>query len=189
MQDIKIAQTELFEHDENEKLIGEVPRHPIGIYTRITTAVLLLILLSGFGFVLTRTNLNGDPLRAVNPELSLVDFVPWVVVLLGVLIAIGTAVSIYVYRNNYLVLTDQKLVFIRMNSLFSRTISQLSIGDVQDATIEQNGMLSRLFDFGSIKVETAGEMDNFSFHFADDPIYTAKCIVDAHEENLKLYGN
>jgi len=189
MQDIKIAQTELFEHDDQEDLLGEVQRHPVGIYTRVAGAVFILALLSGFAFILTRASLSGDPLTAVNPELSLTNYVPWVVVLLGVLIAIGTAISIYVYRNNYLVLTDQKLVFVRMNSLFSRSISQLSIGDVQDATIEQHGVLSRVLDYGTIKIETAGEMDNFSFQYAKDPVYTAKCIVDAHEENLKLYGN
>jgi|AntRauTorcE11897_2_1112592.scaffolds.fasta_scaffold00484_6 uncharacterized membrane protein YdbT with pleckstrin-like domain len=189
MQDIQIAKIDLFEHDDDEKILGEVQRHPFGVYTRAFGALFVVVIITGFGLLLNSFELSGDPLTAYDANLSLTDYLPWIILLIGGMVTLGTAASIYVYRNNYLVLTDQKLVFVRTHSLFSRSVSQLSIGDVQDATIEQTSIFSRLFDFGTIKIETAGEMDNFSFHYAKDPVYTAKCIVDAHEENLKLYGN
>lgn len=189
MQSLKITDKNLFEHDEDEKIIGEVRRHPVGIYTRAIGAALIIAILIGFSSALSSFDISGDPLSAFNPDKSLTDYLPWVVTIISLLIGLGTLASIYVYRGNYLVLTDQKLVFVRAHSLFSRSVSQLSIGDVQDATIEQKTLFSRLFDFGTVKIETAGELENFNFHYAKNPVFTAKCIVDAHEENLKLYGN
>ncbi|MCA9344118.1 PH domain-containing protein, partial [Candidatus Saccharibacteria bacterium] len=72
---------------------------------------------------------------------------------------------------------------------FNRKISQLSIGDVQDVTVTQKGVLAHLFNYGTLVIETAGEQQNYLFTYIPDPYKHSKLIVGAHEKNLVQYGN
>lgn len=187
MRPVKHANTKLFERDDKERLVGEAPRHPIGIFLIIFNAVFLTVaLLVGLFFALRYQDTLVD---AGGSGTDLTPFIIGLVVLLLFFIVVGSAIAAYVYSQNFLVLTDQKLVLIFQKNIFARKISQLSIGDVQDVTVVQPGFLSRFFNYGTIKIETAGEMANFSFPYTPEPHEAAKVIVQAHEENLQLYGN
>lgn len=189
MRPIKKADLSLFEHDDNEKLIGEVVRHPIGYFFIGFSAVfLILFFLVGLYFVISNQNLLVGSLNINNvPDIS--NLMTILVMGLTVLVILGSFLAAYVYGNNYLVLTDSKIVLVFTTSIIRRRVSQLSIGDVQDVTIAQDTIASRLFKYGSINIETAGEQANFSFPYAENPYACAKYIIDAHEQNLKLYGN
>ena len=88
-----------------------------------------------------------------------------------------------------MIVTSEKLAQLLNPSLFNRKISQLSIGDVQDVSVHQNGIFPHIFDYGTVVIETAGEQQNYTFTFAPEPYKCAQAMVNAHEENLKLYGN
>lgn len=189
MRTVKAANTLLFEKDDKERLIGEIPRHPIGVTLIIfNTVFLMVIILTGLFYALRHRTAAADSI-GIETTANLSPVIIIVAVVLLMLILVGSTVATYVYTRNFLVLTDQKLVIIAQISLFARKVSQLSIGDVQDVTVEQPGLLSRIFNYGTIKIETAGEQANFSFNYAPDPFESAKIIVQAHEENLQLYGN
>ncbi len=187
--EVRKAHLKLFERDKEERLIGEIPRHPIGLFfIFFVTAFLILLVLAGAFFLVK----EQDRLRATVGLQRIGDISNLVTILTLVLIgliALGAAISAYIYKNNYMVLTDQKIVLIKTKSIFSRSVSQLSIGDVQDLTIEQRTLLARLFNYGTLKIETAGEQAHFTFAYAPEPHECGKHIVNAHEENLKLYGN
>jgi uncharacterized membrane protein YdbT with pleckstrin-like domain len=189
MRPVREANLKLFEHDKNEKLIGEVPRHPIGLFLIVLSGLFLIIvfLIGLFYGILYQTEVQDSVGLDQTYDVS-----GWIVGLVSVMILlvfVGTIIAAYVYHNNYLILTDQKLVLIYTINLFSRQVSQLSIGDVQDVTIDQTSIMSRVFKYGRIRIETAGEQANFTFLYAVDPFESGKSIVQAHEENLKLYGN
>lgn len=189
MREIQSADLTLFEHDPHEKLIGEIPRHPIGYVFIIFNAVLTIaaILVGLFFAIRYQDSIAGSiiPGQTISID-SIATMVAMILVILVVLVA---ALGMYIYRGNYIVLTDQKLVLITMKNIIARKVSQLSIGDVQDVTIDQNTLFSRIFHYGTINIETAGEQANFSFPYAQNPHECSKAIVDAHENNLKLYGN
>ena len=88
-----------------------------------------------------------------------------------------------------MLVTSDKIAQVLYRTIFDRKISQLSIGDVQDVTVTQRGVLARMFNYGTIVIETAGEQQNYTFTFVPDPYMCGKAIVGAHEENLKQYGN
>lgn len=189
MQPVKKANINLFEKDDKERLIGEIHRHPVGVWLIMFNAIFLcLALLAGLYFALRHQG-SAVESAGLNTDTDFSGIIITLVVSLMIMVVIGSLIAAYVYTHNFLVLTDQKLVLIFQRTVFARKVSQLSIGDVQDVTVDQPGFLSRFFRYGTIKIETAGEMANFSFYYAPEPYEAAKVIVQAHEENLQLYGN
>lgn len=175
---------EVIEFDENEKLIAEIRKHPFGLYliylTGIFVAVVLLIIFLILSIVVTTEGSDAEGLRG----LLVIAGAGIALVVLGI-----TFVAGYLYNSNVIILTNEKLAQVLYKSLFNRKISQLSIGDVQDVTVSQNGVFARYFNYGTLIVETAGEQQNYTFSYATNPYESAKQIVGAHELNLKEYGN
>ncbi len=68
------------------------------------------------------------------------------------------------YYLDMLILSNERVIQIEQVGMFKRTVSQLSLDKVQDVTVETKGMLSSFFGFGTITIESAGEMENFIVH-------------------------
>jgi len=178
----------VIEFDENETLIYEIRKDPFGLImiylTGIFVAGAIFLLM-----VLGPSLLGND---ALGSDVSLTDF-KVVLALLGglltILTIIGTAIGAYLYQSNVVIVTSEKLAQVLYRTIFDRKISQLSIGDVQDVTVSQKGLLARAFDYGTLVIETAGEQSNYTFTYTPKPYEAAKAIIFAHEENLKRFGN
>jgi len=65
------------------------------------------------------------------------------------------------YYLNAWVLTSQRIVNIKQRRFFSREVSSLFLSRVQDVTSDVTGVLSSLLDIGNIKVQSAGEEQEF----------------------------
>jgi len=189
MKPVRPDHLHLFEHDNDEILIGEMGRHAIGILLIVFNGTILLLVVLTLLFIGIRQQdiFLGGVGQAGNFDAS--GPLTVVAVVVALLLTLGTFIAIYVYINNYLILTDRKVVLISSKNIFARRISQLSIGDIQDVTVDQPTFFSRFFKYGTIYIETAGEQANFSFAFAAKPFECSKAIVDSHEKNLELYGN
>ncbi len=180
---------EIIEFDSSEELIYEIRKHPIGLVIIYlmgfgVAAMLLVFMVIGPIFL---SDSSSDYLGFDTTSLKLV--VSLAGALLAILSIAMTAIGAYLYQSNVVLVTSEKLAQVLYKSIFDRKISQLSIGDVQDVTVTQSGILARMFDYGTLTVETAGEQQNYSFTFTPKPYHAAKAIVGAHEENLKKFGN
>ena len=51
--------------------------------------------------------------------------------------------------------------------------------NVEDVTSEQGGIFPTIFNYGVLKVETAGEQNNFIFKYCPNPNAYAKALQDA----------
>lgn len=177
----------LIEFDAEEEMVAEIRKHPVGLVMILLTGafVMLSVLLAGvFAASLDyNTTLNVDNANGFRS----------LFVLLAVLLVVGagvmTFIASFLYRSSVIFVTNEKIAQVVYISLFNRKISQLSIGDVQDVTVTQKGILSHLFNYGTLVIETAGEQENYQFTYVPDPYQTSKAIVSAHEQNLKLHGN
>ena len=65
------------------------------------------------------------------------------------------------YFLNVWVLTNQRIVNIKQRRYFSREVSGLFLSRVQDVTTDVTGVLYSLIGIGDIKVQTAGEEQEF----------------------------
>jgi hypothetical protein len=178
---------DLIEFDANETLVTEIRKDPIGLFMIFLTGGLVLLVLLVVAIIVSSADLNTT-LNATSANGSKGIIVMGLFILmLGTLV--GTYIGAFIYRSNVIYVTSEKIAQVVYTSLFHRKISQLSIGDVQDVTVSQNGILAHIFKYGTLVVETSGEQANYSFSFVPEPYPMSKAIVSAHEENLKLYGN
>lgn len=178
----------LMEFDENEELVSEIRKHPFGLFVIYLIGTLVILAMVAVTIALMLST-QGDALET-GSDLSQVQ--PIIAIVGGLLIllaAIMTAISAYLYTSDVVIVTTEKISQFLHRTIFDRKISQLSIGDVQDVTVSQVGVFSRLFNFGTLVIETAGEQQNYTFVYTPNPYERAKDIVGAHEENLKRFGN
>jgi uncharacterized membrane protein YdbT with pleckstrin-like domain len=176
----------LIEFDDEEELIFEIRKHPFGLF--LTEALgFLIAALIGLIPVLIAFNLDNFVVGEVSPAIQSL------LVVMGVILALlgigATFISAIIYSNNVIYVTTEKIAQVLYVSLFNRKMSQLSIGDVQDVTVTQKGIFPRMFNYGTLVIETAGEQQNYTFTYVPKPYESARQIVGAHESNLKMYGN
>jgi len=156
-----------------ERVLCEIKRHPFGLYS----------LYASFGFVVA----IAIAAIAIAPQ-----FVPGMTsqaqamlalgaVILCAMVGLFTYISTIVYKGNRWIITSDSLTQIAQISLFRKQTSQLSLANLEDVTIEQDGILQSMFGFGRLRAESAGERSKFVFDFCPNPQEYAKLIIGAHE--------
>jgi heme/copper-type cytochrome/quinol oxidase subunit 4 len=158
-----------------EQIICEIRRHPIGMLGTYIASGFILIVLAILAFIVLPHAAGTDNHTQVIAAAGLAFVILTVIILLFVFIANK------VYWGNHWVVTSDSITQITQTSLFSRQSAQLSLGNLEDVTSEQNGILAQMFKFGSLRAETAGERSKFVFPFCPNPNYYAQKILAARE--------
>ncbi len=178
------------EFDDDEELLAEIRKHPIGLVFIVVTGVFIAVVLL-IATMLLAFGLNGSGLEFGDGGGS--GTLRAIVVSLGVILAVfaivAMIISIILYRSSVVYVTNEKLAEVVYVSLFNRRIMQLGIGNVEDVTVIQKGILPHIFNYGNLIVETAGEIANPAFTFVPHPHENSQIIIEAHEEYVKKYGN
>jgi uncharacterized membrane protein YdbT with pleckstrin-like domain len=178
---------QLIEFDESEELVLEIRKHPFGLVLVELTGLLITLIIIGAAFFIANDmpSIVGEGVDTSSSNALVVS----IGLVLGIFSIIGTEIAAILYRNNVIFITSEKIAQVLYTSIFNRKLSQLSIGDVQDVTVRQNGVFPRLLNYGTLVIETAGEQQNLIFTFVPVPYEASKTIVRAHEENMRRYGN
>lgn len=173
----------MIEFDENERLVREIRKHPFGVFLIELGGLLIAAgLIAVVLFVLSTDSL---PEEIVGAKIAIIA----AAVITLLFVSIGTMLGSFIYRASVIFITSEKIAQVFYQNILNRKISQLSIGDIQDVTVSQRGLFPRLFHYGTLVIETSGEQSNYTFTYVPEPYICAREIVNAHEENLKLYGN
>lgn len=69
---------------------------------------------------------------------------------------------IHWYFNVYIV-TNERIVDIDWVNLLYKKFSSTNLGNIQDVSYKQGGLLELFFDFGNVYIQTAGSEQNFEF--------------------------
>lgn len=176
------------EFDENEELLAEIRKHPIGavfiFFTGIFIAAFLL-----FALIALSASLNTLGLESGDGD----SVIKVILIAAGlVLAAIGllvTAITLSLYRRNVVYVTNEKIAQVTYKSIFHREVVQLGVGKIEDVTVTQRGILPHLFNYGTLLIETAGELPNCSFAYVPKPHDNSHIIIEAHEAYVEKYGN
>lgn len=80
------------------------------------------------------------------------------------------------------IVTDQRVIDIDQNALFARDVSTLSLDMVQDATARNKGVLSNIFNFGDVVIQTSGTQQFFEFHNVLHPTEIATIVHDLADQ-------
>ncbi len=177
------------EFDDEEQLIAEIRKHPIGaiavIIIGVTISLALVIALSVLAFNLDRFGFEMAEGAGTGIKMLIIGGA----FLLGLLALAVTAISLVLYRLNVVFITSEKIAEVRYVSLFNRQVTQLNIGKVEDITVTQRGIFAHLFDYGTMLIETAGEKTNPAFTMVPNPNLRSQQIIEAHERYVEKYGN
>jgi uncharacterized membrane protein YdbT with pleckstrin-like domain len=167
-----------------EQVIFELKRHPIGILIiyAMTGIVLALLAVAVFGIAPNAVSSSNKNQILTVGGLGYAFF--------ALLCLIFNWIATVVYWGNRWILTDDSLTQVTQTGLFHKETSSLGLISLEDVTAEQNGILSKLFNYGVLKAETAGHRSKFVFTYCPNPTYYAQKILEARErEILKHHGH
>jgi uncharacterized membrane protein YdbT with pleckstrin-like domain len=163
-----------------ESVILEAKKHPVGAIFILLAGVsislsITIISLLVYGFM--RSGSGSD----------LINFAPIILIvamIISLLVLIASIVNAYLYNLNKLILTTEKIAQINYATIIDRKVIQLSIDRLQDITVSQVGIFPRIFKYGTLTIDTAGEQEDCIFTYAPDPYELSRAIMDQHEKSL-----
>lgn len=159
---------------EGEQVLFEIKRHPIGLVGVYATFGLLVVI-AAVGAI-AGPNLFPDFDSRLVSNIGLGFFLFAVV-----FAALFTYIARKVYYGNRWILTSDSITQVTQNSLFSKQSSQLGLDNLEDVSVEQNGILTHIFKYGVLRGQTAGEHGKFLFTYCPEPHTYAQQILVARE--------
>lgn len=85
------------------------------------------------------------------------------------------------------VVTNDRIIAVEQQGLFSRTISEMDLWLVQDVTSEVNGITATIFSYGLLAVQSAAERARFHFENCHSPNVVRQRILDLADEDRKYH--
>jgi uncharacterized membrane protein YdbT with pleckstrin-like domain len=100
------------------------------------------------------------------------------------------------------IITSERIINIEQKGLFMRSVSELKFERIQDVTVEVQGVIPTIINYGDVFVQTAGTTERFVFRHISNP-YVIKDLImslqkkqEAEETNelgemieKKIHGN
>lgn len=142
-----------FPLQEDEQVIQVYRKHWLFLWPRTAWyAVLALAPALILAVVLSRTaGLGGNAGKVF-----------WIAALIWVAYwALRALLNWYRYHNDIWVVTNQRIVDSTKTSPFSLKVSTADLVNVQDMTVERDGLLRTMFNFGDIICQTAADIQEF----------------------------
>ena len=150
---------------ENEYVIIALRRHPIGLIIPLILGVFLiaiaLTVLANYPAIVSALSIQG--------QLSATSVMAIPLLLFCVLVGLGMFVSYYVYVKNRFYLTNESVMQEIQISLFSQHEQTISLGNIEDASYFQEGILQQMVNYGTIRLSTQGDENTYRFTYASNP--------------------
>lgn len=149
--------------ERDEQCVLFLRRYWIDLAGAFLYSVALLVIPIAALFVLNITGIDiaAEPFWGAFLRILLACY------LLVVLVITLAQISDY-YLDTWIV-TNRRIINIEQKGLFSRTVSELHLNQVQDVTSETKGFLETFLTYGDVHVQTAGERSRFHFINIDNP--------------------
>jgi uncharacterized membrane protein YdbT with pleckstrin-like domain len=151
----------------NEKVLIFLRRHPFVIIIRIiglaiAYALPILISLVFTDFVLLN-NLIGLYLFTV----SIWSLFFWLAIFY----------SFTMYTLDVWIITDSRIIDSTQHGFFNRTTSELHLTRIQDISVNVNGPVESILNFGELNIQTAGTEGRFKLQQIPNPAYVKDALM------------
>jgi len=107
---------------------------------------------------------------------------------LAVLGTVIGAIGVWVYRHNFVVLTNLHIIEVKQTGLFGQEVSKLGLDHVEDVTGRRVGFWPTILNYGDVLVQTAGEKDEFLIERVPRPQQLAQYCQQIHDDYLRQFG-
>jgi uncharacterized membrane protein YdbT with pleckstrin-like domain len=89
------------------------------------------------------------------------------------------------YYLDVLIITDRRIFDIEQIGFFKRDSSSFRLDRIQNISVTVNGLIATYFNFGTVRIETAGEKEQFLAPYIASPYDVKKFINDKHDMALE----
>lgn len=165
---------------EGEYVISAVRRHLIGLLIPVAITVFLvmiIIVLMGVYPMLV------DSMRQTNQSIPIpkIGDIFLIGVLFIALFLVGGYIAVWVYLNNKFFLTNESVIQYIQTSLFQKHEQTVNLGNIEDASFYQKGILQTLLNYGLIRLSTQGDETTYRFQYVSNPKQQIALLNDAVE--------
>ena len=87
-----------------------------------------------------------------------------VLILMAIVISL---VALMVYRGNRLFITNKHAIQMVMKSPVATSINMIDLQSIEDASFHQNGVLQKMFHYGTLRLSTVGDETTYTFDYSD----------------------
>lgn len=165
-----------------EKVVFTARRHPLTFIPYVLFFLLLLIIPFGLYWLLQNSTLNSYLLTPTGHTLG---------ILAASVYYLSTFLFFYTnfvtFHLDLWIVTNDRLLDIDQKSLFDRSISELDLYQIQDASSEVSGFFASIFNYGTISLQTAGTIEKFIFKNVSNPSKLRELILDLSAEDKKYH--
>lgn len=127
---------------QNENLIKTVRRH----WSFLLPAFLLWMLLP-LGLLVVR----------YLTDFNFFDYWSWVITFASLVVFVILLYKFFLWRNNALIITDQRIIENEQYGFFSKTVTELLYRDIQEISYDKHGLNASLYNYGDVRIRTASE--------------------------------
>jgi hypothetical protein len=153
----------LFQLKSYERIEMVIHRHPVFLLRNILLLVVLVTIPAGIVMMLMHFNST----IASNPIILAIGGVLGSIYFLGIWLFFFSLTLDY-YLDIW-VLTNDRLISVEQQGLFSRVVSETDLWLIQDVTSEIKGIPATIFGYGNLHVQTAAEQARFHFENSANP--------------------
>lgn len=124
-------------------------------------------------------------LNFLPPNYQLAALIGWYLLLTGFVLE-----SFLVWFYHVFIITDERIIDVDFHNLLYRDISAAKIDRIEDVTTVTGGFLASMFNYGTVKIQTAGSAPEFQFEDVPQPAKVAAFLNEMilEEEREKIEG-
>jgi len=170
----------MIEIDENEVVIKVIRRHWIVLFFNALTIFFLtaipVSMIFGLHFIpLNRViNFSGNSFYA-----GAFLFFAWILFVWLIAWTMWT-----IYYLDTLIITNKRLFNIDQYGLFRRESFSFRADRIQNVSVRVNGVIQTLLDYGTIRIETAGEREDFIATYIPHPYEIKRLIGELQDSSM-----
>ncbi len=153
------------ELEEGEKIEGQVRKHWL-VLVWPGIKVFLAIFIPGIFIDYVFKNI-----------ILLILFLAW----FAFILAYAIYHSVRYYYDSFII-TNKRIIDIDQKGVFNRSVSETTFDHVQDATYEVKGFFGTSFDYGDVKIQTAGAQENLELSMVPHPKKVQDKILNLQEK-------
>ena len=160
---------------KNETVLLLLRRHWFILFTRMLIIIVSVIVLAVIYFLFLGPNSNPQ-------EIAFHDILIFSESLATLFLWNFFFILWVDYYLDVWIVTNERIINIEQKGFFNRNISELKLTKIQDVTSEINGFIPTILNYGNICVQTAGEVERFTFLQIPNPNHVKNVIVQLQEK-------
>lgn len=172
--------------EKNEKVELLITRSKLGLFLIWTCTALALLVLTLAVFYMPSTFDDMNNKLIFELEANALNYLYIIVALLYVVVIFAGNVAAYVYKNNYLYVTNKRLIHHATTALFAKSTNVIDLKSIEDVSFKQVGFTQYIFRLGTIRMSTVGDETTYCFDYVDTPTDELETITHlVHVEKNK----